>query len=115
LQQQVATLTDLVNQLLGGTLQRTPSGVYNSASLQQNFPNSFNQVTTIRYVLPQGFRSAKIVITNTSGSVVKQLPLSTPGAGSITIEAGYLHAGIYQYSLYVDNNLIDTKKMILTE
>ena len=115
LQQQVNTLTQLVNQLLQGNGINTPSGVYGAASLQQIFPNPFNQVATIRYVLPQSFHSAKIVVTDTSGKVVKQLPLSGQGAGAITIEAGYLHTGIYQYSLQVDGKLIDTKKMIVTE
>jgi hypothetical protein len=35
--------------------------------------------------------------------------------GQHTIEGGALLAGIYYYSLYVGNSLIDTKKMILTK
>jgi hypothetical protein len=31
----------------------------------------------------------------------------------LTIEGGALAAGIYYYSLYVGNSLVDTKKMIL--
>jgi hypothetical protein len=40
-----------------------------------------------------------------------QIPLSASGgADSITIEGGALAVGIYYYSLYVDNSLVDTKK-----
>ena len=85
------------------------------ASLEQNFPNPFSQSTTIHYSVPQTFRSAKIVITDTSGRIFKQTTVSTPGAGSVMVEAGYLPAGAYFYSLYVDNTLVDTKKMVLTK
>jgi hypothetical protein len=86
-----------------------------SASLQQNYPNPFNQSTVIRYSLPETFRVAQITVTGASGNVARQIPLSDSGSNSITIEAGSLPAGIYYYSLYVDNTLIDTKKMILTQ
>jgi len=111
---EVAALKELVNGLLS-TSHSAPSGMYNTASVQQNFPNPFNQITTIHYVLPPSFRSAQIVVTGTSGNVVKQLPLSGYGTGSVTIEADYLRPGIYLYSLYVDGSLIDTKRMIVTE
>ncbi|GHT53322.1 hypothetical protein FACS189446_0430 [Bacteroidia bacterium] len=113
LQGQVATLTELVNQL-GGNRISLP-GTHSSASLQQNFPNPFNQVTTIHYVLPPAFRSAKIIVTDVSGNEVKQQPVSGLGAGSITIEAGYLREGIYNYSLYVDERLVETRRMMVTK
>ena len=97
-----------------GLPELTDSG----ASLQQNIPNPFNQSTVIRYTLPQTCKSAKIVISNaSSGGIIRQIPLPAGSGGedSITIEAGSLSAGIYNYSLYVDNKLIDTKKMLLTE
>jgi hypothetical protein len=86
----------------------------NGASLQQNSPNPFSQSTVIRYTLPQTGKQAQMVISNTAGNVVRQIPLQ-PGTNSITIEGGALSADIYYYSLYVENSLIDTKKMILTK
>jgi hypothetical protein len=83
------------------------------ASLQQNTPNPFSQSTVIRYTLPKTDKPALIIISNTAGNIVKQIPLDE--TGSVTIEAGSLSAGIYYYSLYVGNGLIDTKKMILTK
>ena len=88
---------------------------YPDASLEQNFPNPYNQATTIRYTLPQSFGSAKIVIASTSGMIVRQLPLAGAGAGQVKVEAGSLKAGMYLYSLMVDGTLIDTKKMAVTK
>jgi len=118
LQDQVETLTELVNQLLNKENNPSPALQTISvakASLEQNFPNPFNHSTTIQYTLPQTFRSASIVIADNSGRVYKQIAVSKPGTGSITIEGGSLSAGIYYYSLYLDNTLVDTKKMILTK
>jgi hypothetical protein len=84
------------------------------ASLQQNSPNPFSQSTVIRYTLPQTDKQAQIVISNTAGNIVRQIPLRS-GTDSITIEGGALSAGVYYYSLYVGNSLVDTKKMILTK
>ncbi|MDR2690730.1 MAG: tail fiber domain-containing protein [Dysgonamonadaceae bacterium] len=122
---QVNELTELVHTLQGkdallksGSAVESATGlqaVANSgAALQQNNPNPFNQSTVIRYTLPQTGKQAQIVISNTAGSIVRQIPLQA-GTESITIEGGALSAGIYYYSLYVGNSLADTKKMILTK
>jgi len=108
----------LVNRLLEKENIPTPdikSVSILNATLEQNYPNPFNRSTTISYNLPQTFSSAKIVVIDSSGRIFKQVPLSTAGAGSITIEAGTLPVGVYHYSLYVDNVLADTKKMVLTK
>ena len=91
-----------------------PSSVNNF--LEQNFPNPFNHTTTINYTLPQHFHSAKIIITDMSGKIVKIVPVSSGfGTNSVRIDAGSLSAGMYFYSLELDNNLVDTKKMVLTK
>ncbi|HYK45759.1 MAG TPA: tail fiber domain-containing protein, partial [Parafilimonas sp.] len=86
-----------------------------SASLQQNVPNPFNHTTAIAYTLPQEYSSAKIVITNKVGAVLKEINLSGYGKGSSQIDATTLSAGAYSYSLYVDGRLIDTRQMVLTK
>jgi len=117
LQNQINELTGLVNRLLGKESKPFPDNnsiitQISGASLEQNFPNPFNQSTVINYFLPQIFNSARIVIADTSGRAVKQIPVSE--TGSITIEAGLLSAGTYLYSLYVDDTIADTKKMVIT-
>jgi len=82
-------------------------------SLEQNIPNPFHQTTTINYTLPETFSSAKIVIVDNTGRVLQQHPLYHPGKESLDIETSKLMGvGVYFYSLYVDDKLADTKKMI---
>jgi hypothetical protein len=103
-------INDLHPSISGVNSVQTPNG-----SLGQNYPNPFNQSTTISYSLPHNSSSAKIIITDASGRVFKNIFLEGQETGKVTIEAGTLPAGVYFYSLYVDNNLIDAKKMILTK
>jgi hypothetical protein len=114
LQQQINALTEAVNRLSGNNTVLKSISVPN-ATLEQNFPNPFSQTTVIRYTLPESFQSAQIAVTNMSGNKVRQISLSGSASNNVTIEAGSLPAGMYAYSLYVDNTLIDTKKMILTK
>jgi len=82
-----------------------------NASLQQNIPNPFNHTTTINYTLPQQYSSAKMIVSDKSGKVLREISLSAKGKGSLTVDASMLASGAYQYSLYIDNRLIDTKQM----
>ncbi|MDR3218552.1 MAG: tail fiber domain-containing protein [Dysgonamonadaceae bacterium] len=87
-----------------------------NGALQQNAPNPFNQSTLIQYTLPQTYSSAQIVIVDNGGRTIKHIPVSGSGrTNSISVEAGlFPAAGVYYYSLYVDGNLVDTKKMVKT-
>jgi hypothetical protein len=40
--------------------------------------------------------------------------ISNTGEGEIVINANELKQGMYVYSLLVDNQLVDTKRMVLT-
>lgn len=117
LQDQIDELTELVNKVLEKDKYLSIENKVSvpNASLEQNFPNPFNQSTTINYMLPQNFSSAKIIITDTSGKVCMQKAISGSGIGSVKIDAGFLPANTYFYSLCVNNILIDTKKMIITK
>jgi len=54
-----------------------------------------------------------IAIADASGKIVKQIPVSR--SGSVTIGAETLHAGVYACSLYIDNSLADSKKMVVSK
>jgi hypothetical protein len=119
-QNQIEKLTELVNILLKKEesapilIPETSHSTVPGASLEQNNPNPFSSSATIAYTLPQSFRSAKIIIMTMSGQVLRLIPISGTEAGKITISAGSLPSGIYYYSLYVNDILVDTKRMIVT-
>ncbi len=91
------------------------SAKVSSDALQQNFPNPFTNSTTINYSLPQQYSSAQIIITDNKGVALKQINLNAKGKGSVQVDASVLSFGAYQYTLYVDGKLIDTKQMMLTK
>lgn len=82
--------------------------------LAQNKPNPFNKETVIEYnVVQEG--KASILVFDMNGKLLKTIPVKIPGKGSVTITANDLPAGMYYYTLVVNDNEIDTKKMILTQ
>jgi LAS superfamily LD-carboxypeptidase LdcB len=92
------------------------SAVINDAArLDQNIPNPFNHTTTINYTLPQKFNSAEIIVSDKAGKVLKEINISGSGKGSLKVDASTLSSGAYQYSLYVDGRLIETKQMMLAK
>ena len=109
LQKQIDDLKAMI--VLNSTNTSQQSINISSASLQQNIPNPFSNTTSISYTLPPGYSSAKIIITDKSGKTIKEVNLNA-NKGSIKIDASTLANGAYNYSLYVDGNLVDTKQMI---
>lgn len=83
--------------------------------LKQNYPNPFNPATTIEFGLKkEGYVSLKIYDIN--GKLVEVLFNNiqfNPGIIKTVYNASDLSSGIYLYVLEVDNQKIDTKKMIL--
>jgi len=81
-----------------------------------NVPNPFRESTVIRYYLPDVIGNAIIRITDMGGSPIRDLQLgATRGANQIEFQTQGLAAGTYLYSLFVDGNLIATKKMVLAK
>lgn len=85
------------------------------AELYQNNPNPFSVDTKIEYRLPKSTQSACLYVYNMSGLQIAEFPIHSFGVGSVIINAGYLEAGMYLYSLIADGQVIDTKRMILTK
>jgi hypothetical protein len=85
------------------------------ASLEQNEPNPFTESTVIRYFIPEGVGSSRIDVRNTENKVVGSFPVNMVGHGNITISAGTLAAGTYYYSLMINNQVFETKKMVLNK
>ena len=83
--------------------------------LEQNVPNPFNSATTINFYIPQSSLQAAIFIYDMQGLQKKAYTIITKGKSEITINGSELQAGMYLYTLIIDNKEIDTKKMILTQ
>ena len=96
----------------------TPADVPGVNKLAQNFPNPFNQTTTIKFdIRKKGHVSLKIY--NVAGQLVKTLVNDVMEAGSHSKEwtgtnnSGVkVASGVYFYSIEADN-FTSTKKMVL--
>ena len=82
--------------------------------LYQNTPNPFKEQTTIRFQLADGVNDAAICIFDMTGKTLKKLPISS-GMESVSIGGWELGEGMFLYSLIVNGQEIDTKKMVITK
>ncbi len=85
-----------------------------TATMSSNRPNPFSSETTINYDIPSDFTNISIIISDLSGKIILSKPISSAGAGSITISAEGLYAGIYNYSLKANGQLYITKQMVVS-
>jgi hypothetical protein len=116
LQQQVSELKTMLQMLaVKNGIDLSSSNISAAAKLEQNIPNPFSQSTSINYYLPAATNKAQINFYSQQGTLLKTIPLSNKGQGSIHINMNEFPSGIYQYSLLVDDKLIDTKRMIFSK
>jgi len=89
-------------------------GNKNIATLYQNMPNPFNKNTEIMFFISKEAKRANLYIYDMQGNQKMKFDISTRGTGNISINGAALSAGLYLYTLIVDDAEIDTKRMILT-
>lgn len=80
--------------------------------LAENRPNPFIGQTIIPYFLPETIQQAQIQINNINGKVLKVETIQGTGHGQLVIDAKALPQGTYSYSLLVDGQLVETKRMV---
>ncbi|MEM6685865.1 MAG: tail fiber domain-containing protein [Bacteroidota bacterium] len=80
-------------------------------SMEQNIPNPFNSVATIRYTLPSNTK-ANITIFDMTGKYIKEYDLSNT-KGELVINSGDIGKGMFLYSLISNGEIIITKKMLV--
>ncbi|MEM9680867.1 MAG: tail fiber domain-containing protein [Bacteroidota bacterium] len=116
IRQELKEIKQLIYQLNDQQTFTTKSVITDKlAHLFQHHPNPFSQSTTIQFFVPETIKEGVLRITNINGQVIRQISLKTRGKGKVELEASTLSAGNYWYSLILDNKVIDTKQMILTE
>ena len=79
--------------------------------LGDNIPNPFEGSTRIPYRVPEG-ADAKLIIYDTYGKVVLQLPLNS-SRKEVTIDCGKWPVGIYLYTLHINGTQVASNKMTL--
>lgn len=103
------TRVDKIEQLL-----RTKSVAYeniSAARLEQNIPNPHTGNTLINYYVPLNSGKAVLNITDMKGALIKSFSLKD-GQGQVNLQSK-LAAGTYQYSLFINGQLAETKQMVL--
>ena len=86
--------------------------------LDQNFPNPFNPITTLRYELPED-SFVEVTVYDMLGNVVNNLINTNQSSGFKSIQWNATNnqgqpvsAGVYLYKIQA-GDFVDTKKMIL--
>ena len=82
--------------------------------LYQNTPNPFKEQTVIRFSLADDVRDASICIFDMTGKTLKKFPISS-GMESVSIGGYELGEGMFLYSLIVNGQVIDTKRMVISK
>lgn len=117
IEKQFETLNQLVLKNISrdkGKREKTSNSFLNKVGkLDQNQPNPFNQNTIIKYFVPVHIQNAKIQIITLNGQPLESIPISNKGEGQLTIKANTFPNGTYYYSLILDGQISQTKKMVL--
>ncbi len=83
--------------------------------LYSNSPNPFNSNTEIKYFIKEAGSNCMICIYDLNGTQLKCYHLNqSAGEGVLNISANELNPGLFIYSLIIDNQVIDSKKMVIT-
>lgn len=90
------------------------TGNFVKSTLDQNVPNPFGTETKIGFHIVSKYQAAFIGIYNLNGEQISKIPVQQ-GSNFVMVSAGQLKPGMYVYSLVVDNDLIDSKKMVVSE
>jgi len=67
----------------------------------------------VRYYVPENAGKAQIVVTDLQGNQIQTLDVNSGGHGQVTIQGGSLPTGTYVYSLIIDGQRADSKRMVL--
>lgn len=119
------SLTVFAGTTSGGKLFKTTNGgltpIENQSALNpdrfylhQNYPNPFNPGTKIKFDIPATGEIKLVVYSNLGKEITVLLNKNlNPGIYEIEWNASDLSSGVYYYSLFINNNLFDTKKTVL--
>ena len=84
-----------------------------AASLEQNIPNPAKNSTTIHFYIPLDIHDAMLLITDASGRSIQQFSNLANGQSEVEFSTTDLSSGTYQYSLYINGRVVDSKQMVI--
>lgn len=84
-----------------------------SAFVSHPYPNPASSMVSFDYMLPAGSSKAKISIHNLLGAKVKEINIAGI-EGKISLNIQDLKDGIYFYSVNVNNQIIETKRLVVS-
>jgi len=118
LQTQVTELKSLVEKLLSDKTTTPKSTSYvlpleQQSFLAQNQPNPFLENTIVDYFVPVDVKNAYIQVTSLDGKILGQVKITEMGKGQLTIQSKNYPAGTYFYSLVLDGQIVESKRMVL--
>jgi len=93
----------------------TPEFPSRTGKLYDCVPNPFSVNTEVKFEIPENAISAHLIIYDLNGAEIKTYNIEQKGIGTITINGNELKAGMYVYTLLIDNKIVDTKRMVLTK
>ena len=83
------------------------------ASISDPRPNPARDFTFFDYQLPPDTRNARLIVRNLTGLVVMEVPLP-PSGSRLRLETNDLSNGIFLYSFVVNDQVILTKKLVVS-
>lgn len=112
LEKQIESLKKQIESVSSSTTSSRYS--YNNKSkLFPNAPNPFGKETKIEYYIESFDQTAYITVNDLNGTTLFTYPIKNIGNGNVIVNADNLPSGIYLYSLIIDGQEIDTKRMVL--
>ncbi len=81
--------------------------------IAQNKPNPSSEITNISYYLSEEDGLAELQLFDLSGNQIRTIPIDQPGAHSLQLDCSDLNRGVYIYSLLIDGEDIESRKMIV--
>jgi hypothetical protein len=95
--------------------ERIKEGIlYSSEKIELNdvYPNPVSDIAIFDYLIKENNKEAKIVIHNVLGSIAGEYILS-PYESKLKVEMELYNPGVYFYTLYLDNEGVATKKLVV--
>jgi len=83
-----------------------------NVELSDVYPNPATEVAIFDYLIKDDSKEAKIIIHNVLGSVAGEYDLN-PFEQQLKIPVDDFNPGVYFYSLYIDNEGVATKKLVV--